>query len=89
MKITAYEEYYDEAKQTTFQKTESQTCCADMSNALDNEYIGYGERTEPVINESTKVNIYSFVTDEDTWLAVPINYCPFCSASIEIEFINH
>ena len=56
-----------------------------MRAAFDGEFIGYGDYVESDTQGDTNLNIYKYDLDKKSWSALPISYCPFCSASIEIQ----
>ncbi len=61
------------------------SCCEQMRAAFDGGFIGYNDHGECDTEENNNVNIYKYDSDEESWSALPISYCPFCSAPIEIQ----
>jgi hypothetical protein len=59
-----------------------------MRVAWDGEFIGYGDREDGDTKGNKNINIYRFDSDEEIWSALPISYCPFCGASIEIQQVS-
>lgn len=86
MKLTVTRDTYQDAgRQVNRTVQVMQTCCSEMRAAWDSGFIGYGNPENDADQANRDVNIYKYDSDDESWSALSINYCPFCSAAIEIH----
>mgnify|MGYP000468811137 CR=1 FL=1 len=66
---------------------ETQFCCDDMKEAWDDDFIGFGEKFDSILNYDHCVNIYKChpYPEGACWITMGIKYCPFCREEIKIE----
>lgn len=57
-------------------------CCDEMKEALDGDFITFGNPDYTTITENTSLNI-----TKESWGTdiIPIKFCPFCGEPIEYE----
>jgi hypothetical protein len=73
--------------------TISNFCCDSLKKAFNDKLIGFGDINNSLFEGSDSVNIYKYNEDEDQdedddkdgYDLYPINFCPFCGATINIE----
>ncbi len=65
-------------------------CCEQMGEALDDNFIGFGEFIDSILNQDTAVNIAVCHPwpEGAAWDFTQINFCPFCAAPIKTEQIS-
>lgn len=58
-------------------------CCNDMREAMEDNYIGFGEYNS-TLNHDSNVNIFccSPYPEGACWSSMAIKYCPFCAEKI-------
>lgn len=68
---------------------EPHACCTDMKNAIDDNFIGFGEY-EGLLNQVGSACIYhcSPYPEGACWDEMSIQYCPFCGEEIEVELVE-
>jgi hypothetical protein len=103
MKVQFTRKYYQEGGRpdyllTLFRKGDLEECelvsmppcCDTMKKAIDENYIGFGEFIDSVLNkdESINITVCNAYPDGAYWDYMPIQKCPFCGEDIEVNSVD-
>jgi hypothetical protein len=86
-------EYKQEKNWGEIRITKKETCCEEMENTINDNFIGIGYREDSWMVDSKndiKMNIYNCKPYDEgvIWGNVEIKYCPFCGKKIKIYIVE-